>query len=152
MEEKKVDGNKIFKWVVAVLLGLNLVVTSFLFGSFINQNVQSRSETIKYTLYIGTNDKDTYKEEIPFDECMSKVTDICVEYTGGCTIFEATGYWKDDNNAITKERTIGCILEDIEKEIVFKICDKVIIALNQNSILVETNSVYSTFYSTASAN
>ncbi len=152
MEEKKVDGNKIFKWVVAVLLGLNLVVTSFLFGSFINKNVQSRSETTKYTLYIGTNDKDTYKEEIPFDECMSKVTDICVEYTGGCTIFEATGYWKDDNNAITKERTIGCILEDIEKEVVFKICDKVIIALNQNSILVETNSVYSTFYSTASAN
>ncbi len=151
MEEKKVDGNKVFKWVIAILLGLNLVLTSILFGSFINNNVQSKSETTKYTLYIGTNDKDTYKEEIPFDECMSKVTDICVEYTGGCTIFEATGYWKDDNNAITKERTIGCILEDIEKEIVYKICDKVIIALNQNSILIETNSVYSTFYSSSNA-
>ncbi len=151
MKEKKVDGNKVFKWVIAILLGLNLVLTSILFGSFINNNVQSKSETTKYTLYIGTNDKDTYKEEIPFDECMSKVTDICVEYTGGCTIFEATGYWKDDNNAITKERTIGCILEDIEKEIVYKICDKVIIALNQNSILIETNSVYSTFYSSSNA-
>ena len=151
MEEKKVDGNKVFKWVIAILLGLNMVLTSILFGSFINNNIQSKSETTKYTLYIGTNDKDTYKEEIPFDECMSKVTDICVEYTGGCTIFEATGYWKDDSNAITKERTIGCILEDIEKEIVYKICDKVIIALNQNSILIETNSVYSTFYSSPNA-
>ena len=151
MGEKKVDRNKVFKVIIGVLVGLNLVLTTILFGSFISDNIQSKNETTKYTLYIGTNDKDTYKEEIPFDECVSKVTDICVEYTGGCTIFEATGYWKDDNNAITKERTIGCILEDIEKEIVFKICDEVIIALNQNSILIETNSVYSTFYSKSNA-
>ncbi len=151
MVEKKVDGNKVFKVIIGVLVGLNLVLTSILFGSFISKNVQSKTETTKYTLYIGTNDKDTYKEEIPFDECISKVTDICIEYTGGCTIFEATGYWKDDNNVITKERTIGCILEDIEKEIVFKICDDVIVALNQNSILIETNSVYSTFYSKPNA-
>ena len=151
MGEKKVDRNKVFKVIIGVLVGLNLVLTTILFGSFISDNIQSKNETTKYTLYIGINDKDTYKEEIPFDECVSKVTDICVEYTGGCTIFEATGYWKDDNNAITKERTIGCILEDIEKEIVFKICDEVIIALNQNSILIETNSVYSTFYSKSNA-
>ena len=147
MEEKKVDGNKVFKWVIAILLGLNLVLTSILFGSFINKNVQSKSETTKYTLYIGTNDKDTYKEEIPFDECMSKVTDICVEYTGGCTIFEATGYWKDDKNNITTERSIGCILEDIQKETVYKICDDLIVLLNQNSILIETNNVSTLFYS-----
>ncbi len=103
-------------------------------------------EQTKYVLYIGTNDKDTYKQEIPYDECVAKVTEICTRYTGGCTLAEATGYWKDDSGEITTEQSIQCTLEDITLEQVHQIADAVRTALNQNSILIETQGVTSEFY------
>lgn len=147
--ETKQNKNKIFKIIISVIVGINLILTSVLLGFEINSKnkVNSIGDTTKYTLYIGTNDKDTYKEEIPFETCLTIVTETCIKYTDGCTIFEATGYWKDEVNNITTERSIGCILEDIEKETVYKICDDLIIKLNQNSILIETNNVSTLFYS-----
>lgn len=148
MEEKQ-SKNKLFKIIFSVLVGINLCVSCALIGVVVsNQNkVNTIGDTTKYTLYIGTNDKDTYQEEIPFETCLTLVTETCVKYTDGCTIFEATGYWKDDKNNITTERSIGCILEDINKETVYKICDDLIVLLNQNSILIETNNVSTIFYS-----
>ncbi len=148
MEQTK--KSRIFKIVIGILVGLNLVVTSVLLGFKISDSItaNNNSDTTKYTLYIGTNDKDTYKAEIPFDTCLEKVTEICVKYTDGCTIYKATGYWKDEKGNITTEDTIACILEDIKVETVYKICDEVIVALNQNSILIETSNVYTEFYST----
>ncbi len=132
---------------VACLLAADLTVTGVLLGNQIIQKNESKNLTTKYTLYIGTNDKDTYLPVMAFDECVNKVTEICTKYTGGCTIYEANGYWKDDSEAITVEQTIACILEDIEKKTVYQICDEVILALNQNSILIETGNVTTTFYS-----
>lgn len=149
MEENKANKNKISKIVIASLLGVNLAITGVLLGLQIHSSVLNNNYQTKYTLYIGTNDKNTYKLEIPFEQCVSKVTEICVKYVDGCTIYEANGYWKDEKSEITNERTIACVLESVEKETVYKICDEVIIALNQNSILVETNNVTSTFYSSA---
>ncbi len=148
MEENR--KGKVFKIILSVIVGLNFVITAVLLGFRISDKIENNKEGTKYTLYIGTNDKDTYQEEISFDTCKEKVTEICVKYTDGCTIFDATGYWKDEKNNITTEKTIGCILEDIKIETVYKICDEVIVALNQNSILIETNKVSSIFYSTPS--
>ena len=148
MEEKQ-NKNRIFKIIISVLVGINLAISCALIGVEVSSKnkVDTIGDTTKYTLYIGTNDKDTYKEEIPFETCLAIVTETCVKYTDGCTIFEATGYWKDDKNNITTERSIGCILEDIQKETVYKICDDLIVSLNQNSILIETNNVSTLFYS-----
>ncbi len=140
---------KIFAIVISSLLLVNMCITGVLLGFQINNNIVSNQYKTKYSLYIGTNDKDTYTQVIPFDTCLTKVTEICTKYTGGCTIYEANGYWKDDTNAITKEQSIVCILEDITKEKVYKICDEIIVELNQNSILIETQNVISTYYSTS---
>ncbi len=150
MEEKKTNKYKIFAIVITTLLAINMVITGVLLGFQINSNISKQDEQTKYTLYIGTNDKDTYKLEIPFEECMTRVTQICVKHTSGCTIYEATGYWMDDNNNITTERTIAVILEDISKDTVYKICDEVIVSLNQNSILIETGTIKNNYYSTSS--
>lgn len=140
---------KIFAIVISSLLLVNMCITGVLLGFQINNNIVSNQYKTKYSLYIGTNDKDTYTQVIPFDTCLTKVTEICTKYTGGCTIYEANGYWKDDTNTITKEQSIVCILEDITKEKVYKICDEIIVELNQNSILIETQNVISTYYSTS---
>lgn len=135
---------KIYLMVIALLLVINLAVT----GIFISKNnTEKADEQIKYTMYIGTNDKDTYQQEISLDECKEIVIDICTEYAGGCTLLDATGYWKDDTGAITSEQTIEVVLEDISEKKVHKIADKVIEKLNQNSVLIETNKVNSEFYS-----
>ncbi len=149
MEKRKIGKTSLCLIAFGVLLAANLATTGVLLGMQISANEASSSLKTKYTLYIGTNDKDTYKEEIPFNECLSIVTEICTKYTDGCTIYEAAGYWKDEKSEITKERTIACILEDIAKENVYKICDETIEALNQNSILIETGNVTTTFYSAA---
>lgn len=151
MENKK--NNNLFKILVSIVVSINFVITIVLLCLVISNNKKSNDTInnesyIKYTLYIGTNDKDTYEPVADINTCISKVTEICVKYTSGCTISEAKGYWKDETNAITCESTIVVILEDIEKEIVYTICDDVIKQLNQNSILVETSDIISEFYST----
>ncbi len=137
-------NQKIYLFVITALLVINMVVT----GVYVSKNnTQPTNGQIKYTLYIGTNDKDTYKQEIPLDECKQIVIDICTEYAGGCTLLDASGYWKDDTGTITSEQTIEVVLEDISEKKVHKIANKVIKKLNQNSILIETNNVQSEFYS-----
>lgn len=126
----------------AVLLVGNLVAT----GILSKESKDSDGQT-KYTLYIGTNDKDTYRQEIPLDECRRIVTEICTRHTGGCTLVDAAGYWTDDAGAITSGQTIQCVLEDITEEEVRTIADEVLAALNQGSILIETQRVSGCFYS-----
>lgn len=151
MEDKK--NNKLFKIIVSCVVTINFVMTIVLLCLVITNNKKSATPNndtnIKYTLYVGTNDKDTYEPVGTIDICITKVTEICVKYTSGCTISEAKGYWKDDSSAITCESTIVVILEDIEKETVYTICDDIIKELNQNSILVETQGVTSEFYSSS---
>lgn len=143
-------NNKIFKIVISFVACLSLVLS---FTALIITIKNSKSSEVvsdyatKYTLYVGTNDKDTYKQEISTNECIEKVTATCVKYSGGCTISEARGYWTDEASNITIEYTIVVILEDIEEETVYKICDELIVELNQNSILVETSDVKTNFYS-----
>ncbi len=148
MENK---NNKIFKIVISVVAFLSLVLSFISLVITIKNSkndIVDTNTTTKYTLYVGTNDKDTYKQEITSNECVSIVTTVCVKYTGGCTLSEAHGYWTDEKNNITIEYTIVVILEDISEETVYKICDELIVELNQNSILVETNNVKTNFYST----
>ncbi len=146
---KQAKKLKIILAVIGVLLAANLIMTGLLFKANADktQQADTAGQQTKYTLYIGTNDKDTYQQEIPFDECVQIVTEICTQYTGGCTLVDATGYWQDETGTITSEQTIQCVLEDISEEDVHKIADDVIDALNQNSVLIETQDVTSEFYS-----
>ncbi len=147
MEKESLKKFKIFGIIISILLGCNLITTGVLLSNQIITNNVSKEEITRYTLYIGTNDKDTYTQLIPFDTCVNKVRDICLKYTGGCTLYIGNGYWLDDNNKPTKEETIICVLEDISLENVHKICDEVIKELNQNSILIESDNVKNTYYS-----
>ena len=159
MDSKQARQLKIVVIVLAVFLVVNLGVTGYRVGAQLGSATNDQTsgqaveqaEQAKYTLYIGTNDRDTYQQEIPYDECVEKVTEICMRHTGGCTLAQATGYWADDTGAITSEQSIQCILEDVTLEQVHEIADEVLEALNQNSILIETQGVTSEFYAGQSA-
>ena len=160
MDSKQVSRLKSAVIVLALLLVINLGATGYLLGvqasadgsqvavteQATTNDASDTLEQTKYVLYIGTNDKDTYQQEIPYDECVQKVTETCTRYVGGCTLSEANGYWTDDSGEITKEQSIECILEDVTEEQVHQIADEVLKELNQNSILIETQGVTSEFY------
>ena len=152
MQEK----NKSSIRFITILLCINLVLSigtityiSYQNGNTVNNTIGGEETTTseKYTLYIGTNDKDTYTQLIPTDEAREIVNSICEKYIGGYTTIDAHGGWVDETGTETKENTLVYVFYDVSEEQIINIMDEVITALNQNSILVESNTVNSLYYS-----
>lgn len=105
------------------------------------------SENGKYVLYIGLNDKETYSQIIPTEEAKNTVNNIVVKYVGGYTVYEAKGGWTDETGTLTEENTLVYHLSGVDEQDVISVMDEVLIALNQNSILVERHDLSYTYYS-----
>ena len=63
---------------------------------------------LKYTLYIGLNDKDTYQQEIPTETAEALVTEIALKYVDGFTMTRAKGVYTDELGVVTYENTLVC--------------------------------------------
>lgn len=99
-------------------------------------------QELEYTIYIGTNDKDTFQLEIPLDEARSIIYNTMINYfSDGFTMHDANGVWKDENNDITLEYTFVCIIENADIDEIHKAADELILKLDQNSILIVSNRV-----------
>ncbi|MCR5168478.1 MAG: hypothetical protein K6C13_14895 [Oscillospiraceae bacterium] len=107
--------------------------------------------TLQYVMYVGTNDKDTYKPEHTGEEAIQIVDRICLNYFEGYTLQEATGSWKDEKDNITHEYTIVCYFDGADKEDVYHAADDIIAALNQNTVLIEENHIKMDYYSSPGA-
>lgn len=101
----------------------------------------------KYLLYIGLNDKDTYQQEITTEDARRTVNTICAKYADGYTASDASGGWVDQTGTLTQENTLVYAFYDISEEQLVCLMDDVLVALNQNSILVEKQQTHSIYYS-----
>ena len=106
----------------------------------------SRS-ALKYTLYIGLNDKDTYQQEIPTETAEALVTEIALKYVDGFTMTRAKGVYTDELGVVTYENTLVCEFLYAGEEELTAIMDELLSVLNQNSILLERQEVDCQFYS-----
>ena len=108
---------------------------------------------IEYAMYVGTNDKETYHLEIPIEEARNIVFNTMMDhFSDGFTMYEAKGVWRDEKNLITLEYTFVCILESVDRAEVYKAADELLVALNQNTILVVENLASAvTFYQGSNA-
>lgn len=104
---------------------------------------------LKYTLYIGLNDKDTYQQEITTLEAEEIVTEIALKYVDGFTRVLAKGAYTDDQGVVTYENTLIYEFIYVSEEQINQIMDEVLLALNQNSILVVREEVDCQFYTGA---
>lgn len=149
-EEAKVKNNKLV-CLISILLVVN-ILASCLLGIKVYQlsKETAHEESIRYVMYIGTNDKDTYEQIISTDEAKRIIDKICLKYVSGYTIQEAQGVWTDENDTFTHENTLVCYFDDVSSEAVYSIADEIIEALNQNSVLIEKNQVVTEFYSSHS--
>ena len=138
---------KALKITLSVLLVINCIATCFLAVKVAELGKLSLTNaTVHYTLYVGTNDKDTYKQEIPTDEAKHIVDEICTKYVNGFTVQDSIGTWNDENDIITHENTIMCYLDDIDEETLHRICDEIRSALNQNTVLIQKEYTALDFY------
>lgn len=154
--EPKTNGD-ILKKVIIVLLVINLVVSCGVVGylvktdrkgeEVVSTEVLKEDETVgEYVIYIGTNDKDTYKQEIPTKEARKIVNDICVKYVDGYTTYDAQGGWVDEKGVLTQENSMVYMFQGASRDKIKSIMDEVLKALNQNSIMIETRSTDATYY------
>lgn len=105
------------------------------------------AETGKYVMYIGTNDKDTYTQLIPLEEAKAIVNEICSRYVSGYTVQTAEGGWVDETGTLTQEQTLVYSFDAVEEADMLAIMDEVLVALNQNSILLEKQGLTYCYYS-----
>ena len=90
-----------------------------------------------YNLFVGLNDKDTYKQIIDDDFAMQTVRDVVTNIVGGATFTKSFGHWVDEFGNETNETSIVVKIVGTDDEHIERICTKLNTALNQNCIMVE---------------
>lgn len=103
----------------------------------------------KYTMYLGTNDKDTQKREMQIKDIQKQMHEICMKYVDDYTLTLADGYYKDENGKEYREVSLVYVFIDAPIESMKKIMDEALVKFNQSSILLEETSGKSIFYSGA---
>ena len=134
------------------LLVLYVIVVAMagmlVFGEMEREDIFGSERQIKYTMYVGLNDKDTNEQVFGHEEAKQAMFMIAKKYTGGATFSEAQGYWYDGETETTyTENTLVCVFLDTKPEAVKSIMDEALKVFNQSSILLETQEVRGAFYS-----
>ena len=127
-----------------------VIMVAVMFGLLIKDNQGLKGELSqqrKYTIYLGTNDKDTLKQEIPTETIKEQMHEICIKYVDGYTLSIADGFYRDDDGNITHEISLVYVFIDVPLDSIQKIMDEALIKFNQGSILLEESKGRSTFYS-----
>ncbi len=136
--------------ILAVLL---LTFTFFLGNStsvFATDNISilgKYSIQKKYTMYLGTNDKDTLNQIIPTEQIRNEMHEICMKYVDGYTMSVVEGFYRNSNNGISHETTLIYVFIDMDINAIQKIMDEALVKFNQECILLEENDSKSIFYS-----
>lgn len=100
----------------------------------------------KYTLYIGLNDQNSKRQEIPTREAVAIVTEILYRYTDGATLYRARGIYTHDDGSKVSEETIRAEILDFAGDgaaAIMTAAQEIKRALNQESIALQTEEVVS---------
>ena len=134
--------------IIAVIISIVSLCCSAVFAGLLLTHINAADtpeadteKNVQYVMYVGTNDKDTYKMEMSQEEARNIVDQVCLKYFEGYTLQDATGAWMDEAGTITHEYTLVCYFDGADKATVYKAADDVIKALNQNTVLIEENEI-----------
>ncbi len=142
--------------IIISLVSLCCSVVCLVFALTANNNTAQNNTAPKeeeyskqYVMYVGTNDKDTYKPEHTNEEAMNIVDQICLKYFDGYTLQDATGSWIDEAGTPTHEYTLVCYFDAADEATVYEAADEIIKELNQNTVLIEKTEIEMEYYSGA---
>lgn len=132
--------------LVIALLAICVSAVSLFVALQPKQEDVKDEQNVQYVLYLGTNDKDTNEPVFSPDEARTKAEDILIEHFGGYTIQEAHGGWEYEGTRY-QEYTIVIYLSDTNLDAVHAAAKDMIRVFNQSSVLIQTNSTVTEFYS-----
>ena len=97
----------------------------------------------KYILYVGLNDKDTKTQKIDTLSAYNLTNNILLNYVEGATITQSKGIYKHNNGNIVIENTLVIELLVTDKTTVETIAKELKMALNQESIAIQKQTIES---------
>lgn len=100
----------------------------------------------KYILYVGLNDKDTKTQKIDTLSAYNLANNILLNYVEGATVTQSKGIYKHNNSNVVIENTLIIELLFTDKTTVETIAKELKIALNQESIAIQKQTIESYLY------
>ena len=132
------------KIAVTLIAVIALCLSAVALGLVISRTGQAKD--VQYVMYLGTNDKDTNKPVMSHEDAVAKAEEILLKHFGGYTIQDASGGWVDEGTVYT-EYTLVIYLSDTTLDKVHLAADDMIKAFNQSSVLIQSNTTVTEFYS-----
>lgn len=107
--------------------------------------MDKNSKIIKYSLYLGLNDKDTKTQKIDTLEAYKILCNLLKSYNiEGFTVYNAHGFYVHDDGTFTTENTLKIELMFINEKTVDDIIKQLKIIFNQESVIKQVEEVTST--------
>lgn len=98
----------------------------------------------KFSLYVGLNDRKTKMQEITTIQAYKLITNIVASHkVDGFTVLEASGYYRHEDNSISIEKSLKIEFLFIDMEVIRQIIKYLKMALNQESIILQTENIKS---------
>lgn len=99
----------------------------------------------KFTLFIGLNDKDTFKQEISTKKAISLIVDTVISnHLSGCTVQQSIGYYLHNNSTnLVIEKSINLIIYTNKTSQIKTLINQLKVLLNQESIIYQVENTTS---------
>lgn len=101
--------------------------------------------TIRHTLNIGLNDKDTKQQKYDIITSYKIIEDILQQYTDGYTIYETHGGFRHADKHFVQEKSLTVILYDTSDMMIKILVEEIKQILNQESVAVTLEQVNTRF-------
>lgn len=106
--------------------------------------MDNKNKIIKYSLYLGLNDKDTKTQKIDTLEAYKILCNLLKSYNvEGFTVYNAQGFYVHDDGSFTVENTLKVELMFIKELTVDNIIKQLKIIFNQESVIKQVEEVTS---------
>lgn len=94
----------------------------------------------RYELYLGLNDKDSKRQEIPTEAAQALVqSEVAKRFDGG-TVYQANGIYRHENGDVVIEKTIKVEITSYgvdDNASIRDFCNWIKLVLNQESVAVQ---------------
>lgn len=102
------------------------------------------NKIVKYTLYVGLNDKDSKIQEISTIDAYKIIVNVCkTSGLDGFTIGEATGFYVHEDGEIVTEKSLRIEILFSSNEVIDAIIKDIKTILNQESVVKQVEEVTS---------
>lgn len=95
------------------------------------------SRSVRYTVYVGLNDKDAGEQLMPTGEARAFLNAIAARHVKAFTVYRAEGYWTNAAGEAASEETLVYEFIDATEAQVAALVAEMKGGLNQEAILVE---------------